>query len=103
MMKKIFLLSVFAVFFLCNAASEQILRVVTSADFPPYEYHEGDKIVGIDIDILREVLRRGNCKMVVEDMKFDSIIAAVQTGKGDIAASAITITEDRKKMVDFSL
>ncbi|MBE6377714.1 MAG: transporter substrate-binding domain-containing protein [Lentisphaerae bacterium] len=103
MMKKIFLLSVFAVFFLCNAASEQILRVVTSADFPPYEYHEGDKIVGIDIDILREVLRRGNCKMVVEDMKFDSIIAAVQTGKGDIAASAITITEDRKKMVDFSI
>lgn len=80
-----------------------MLRVVTSADFPPYEFHEGDKIVGIDIDILREVLRRGNYSMTVEDMKFDSIIAAVQTGKGDIAASAITITDDRKKMVDFTI
>ena len=104
MIRKLFLLLVCGVFFLCNAAEEQkVFRVVTSADFPPYEFHEGDKIVGIDIDILREVLRRSDSKMTVEDMKFDSIIAAVQTGKGDIAASAITVTEDRKKMVDFSI
>jgi His/Glu/Gln/Arg/opine family amino acid ABC transporter permease subunit len=104
MLKKIFLFFVFGLFLLCNAAEkQQVLRVVTSADFPPYEFHEGDKIVGIDIDILREVLRRGNYSMTVEDMKFDSIIAAVQTGKGDIAASAITITDDRKKMVDFTI
>ena len=104
MYKYLLFLLTFGIVFLSNAApADKTLRVVTSADFPPYEYREGGKIVGIDIDILSEVLRRGGHKMNVEDMKFDSIIAAIQTGKGDIAASAITITEDRKKMVDFSI
>ena len=103
MCKFLFFLLSFAIFFLSNAAPAEVLRVVTSADFPPYEFREGGKIVGIDIDILKEVLRRSDYEMIVEDMKFDSIIAAIQTGKGDIAASAITVTEDRKKMVDFSI
>lgn len=103
MYKFLFFLLTLVIVFLSNAAPAATLRVVTSADFPPYEFRDGDKIVGIDIEILEEVLRRGGHKMTVEDMKFDSIIAAIQTGKGDIAASAITVTEDRKKMVDFSV
>ena len=76
--------------------------MVTSADFPPYEFYQGKKIVGIDADIIREIARRNGFELVIEDMKFDSIIAAIQSGKGDIAASGLTVTEDRKKKVDFS-
>ncbi len=83
--------------------AEKVVKVITSANFPPYEFHKEGEIVGIDIDIIREVLRRNGMEMTVEDMKFDSIIVAIQTGKGDIAASGITITDDRKKMVDFSI
>lgn len=79
------------------------VRVVTSANFPPYEFYEGGKIVGIDIDIMREVFHRNNMMIVVEDMKFDSLIVAIQTGKGDVAASGITVTEDRKQKIDFSI
>ena len=67
--------------------SADTLRVVTSANFPPYEFIEGSEIVGIDIDIAREMLRRNGYDMIVEDMKFDSVIVSLQTGKGDIAAS----------------
>ena len=89
--------------FLSFGADLETMRMVTSANFPPYEFYHDKKIVGIDVDILTEVLRRNHYKVVIEDMKFDSIIAAIQTGKGDIAASGITITEDRKKMVDFTI
>ncbi len=81
----------------------RVIKVVTSANFPPYEFHQNGRIVGVDIDIIREVLLRNGMEMVVEDMKFDSIIVAIQTGKGDIAASGLTVTEDRKKEVDFSI
>lgn len=86
-----------------GAEEKQVFRVVTNATFPPYEYYEGNEIVGIDIDIIREVLRRNGKEIQVEDMKFDAIIAAIKTGKGDIAASGLTITEERKREVDFTL
>ena len=100
-MKRLFLLAV--LFFGLPLLAEKNVRVITSANFPPYEFYQGGKIVGIDIDITREVLRRNGMDMTIEDMKFDSIIVAIQTGKGDIAASGITVTDDRKKMVDFSI
>ncbi len=85
-----------------SAFAEQIL-MVTEATFPPYEYHEGEEIKGIDPEIMNEVAKRMNKKLVVEDMSFDSVITAVVSGKADVAASGITITEERKKQVDFSL
>ena len=106
-MKRVFLffISVIAAFqlFAVENAQNKTLRVVTSANFPPYEFIEGSKIVGIDIDIIREVLKRNGYDMSVEDMKFDSVIVSLQTGKGDIAASGLTVTEDRKRQVNFSI
>ena len=80
------------------------LLMVTQATFPPYEYRDdnGD-ISGIDPEIIREVARRNDMDVVIEDMKFDSVIAAVQTGKADVAASGITVTEERKQMVNFTI
>lgn len=76
--------------------------MVTNATFPPYEFYQGSEIVGIDADMVREIARRNNLELIIEDMAFDSIIAAVQTGKADVAASGITVTEDRKKQIDFT-
>ena len=78
------------------------LIMVTNATFPPYEFHQGERIVGIDADMVREIAKRNDLELVIEDMAFDSIIAAVQTGKADVAASGITVTEDRRKQIDFT-
>ena len=79
------------------------LVMVTEATFPPYEYMENSKIVGIDPEIVGEIARNLGYKLVIQDMKFDSVILAVQTGKADIAASGITVTADRKKQVNFTV
>ncbi|MBE6358396.1 MAG: transporter substrate-binding domain-containing protein [Lentisphaerae bacterium] len=101
MIKRLFLILAFLTVFPLFA--KDAVRVVTSANFAPYEYYEGDKIVGIDIDIITEIFARHGKSVIVEDMKFDAVIVAIQTGKGDVAASGLTVTEDRKKEVDFSI
>ncbi|MEE1228285.1 MAG: basic amino acid ABC transporter substrate-binding protein [Lachnospiraceae bacterium] len=78
------------------------LTMATNAQFPPYEYYEGSKVVGIDVEIAQAVADKLGLKLKVEDMEFDSIITAVQTGKADMGLAGMTVTEDRKKMVNFS-
>ena len=99
----IFKTFLFIAAFFCVAVYGDTYRVVTSANFPPYEYYARGSIVGIDIEIIREAFFRNGHDVIVEDMKFDSIIASIQTGKGAVAASGITVTEDRKKMVNFTI
>ena len=77
--------------------------MATNAAFRPYEYWEGGKIVGIDPDIIRKIADNLGYELVIHDMKFESVIASIQANKADIAASGITVTEDRKKMVDFTI
>jgi len=74
----------------------------TNAAFPPYEYYEGQKIVGIDADMMQAVADRLGMELKIEDMEFDSIIAAVQSGKADVGAAGMTVTEDRLQNVDFT-
>ena len=76
--------------------------VAMEATFPPYEFYKGNEIAGIDVDILNEIGRRKGVNFKLEDMAFDSIITAVQTGKVDLVVSGLTVTEDRKRMVDFT-
>ena len=100
-----FLLSAFLLTALlcgCNEEKKKPLIMVTDATFPPYEFRDGKKISGIDPDIIRELAKAAGRELVIEDMSFDSIIAAVQSGKADIAASGITVTEERKESVLFS-
>ena len=78
------------------------LIMATNAFFPPYEYYEGDKIVGIDVEIATAVAEKLGLELVIEDVEFDSIIAGVQSGKYDIGCAGMTITEDRLKSVNFS-
>ena len=85
-----------------STVTEGVLTMATNAYFPPYEYYEGDKIVGIDAEIAAAVAEKLGLELVIEDMEFDSIITAVQTGKADMGLAGMTVTEDRLKNVNFS-
>lgn len=78
------------------------LIIGTNAEFPPYEYYENNQIIGIDIDIMHAICDKLGMELKVEDMAFDSIIAAVSSGKVNVGASGFTVTEERKKNVSFS-
>lgn len=78
------------------------LFMVTNAEFPPYEYYDNNKIVGIDVDIARAIADKMGMELDVQDMAFDSLIPAVQSGKADFTAAGMTVNEDRMKNVDFT-
>ena len=78
------------------------LIMATNAAFPPYEFQEGGKVVGIDADMAQAIADRIGMELIIEDMEFDSIIIAVQTGKADIGVAGMSVTEDRLKNIDFT-
>ena len=78
------------------------LTMATNAQFPPYEFYEGDKIVGIDAEIAGAIAEKLGLELVIEDMEFDSIITAVKSGKADIGMAGMTVTDERKESVDFT-
>lgn len=82
--------------------SKGTLTMATNAAFEPYEYYDGDKIVGIDADMAQAVCDILGMELKIEDMEFDSIINAVQSGKADIGVAGMTITEDRLLSIDFT-
>ena len=82
--------------------SKGTLIMATNAEFEPYEYHEGDAIVGIDVDIAQAICDALGYELEIEDMSFDAILPAVQSGKADFGAAGMTVTEDRLTSVDFT-
>ena len=99
------LILLLSVIFFCSCGKEDKpkLTMVTEATFPPYEFRTGNKIDGIDPAIIRHITAKLGYELEIQDMSFDSVITAVQSGKADVAASGITVTEDRKKQVNFTL
>ena len=82
--------------------SNGTLTMATNAEFPPYEFHDGDKIVGIDAEIAQAIADELGMELEIEDIAFDSIIPEIVSGKADMALAGMTVTEDRKASVDFS-
>lgn len=78
------------------------LVMATNAYFKPYEYYDNGKIVGIDADMAQAVADYLGMNLKIEDMEFDSIITAVQSGKADFGAAGMTVTAERLKNIDFS-
>lgn len=78
------------------------LVMATNAEFPPYEFYDGDKIVGIDAEIAQAIANELGMELEIEDIAFDSIIPEIVSGKADMALAGMTVTEDRKASVDFS-
>lgn len=82
--------------------SKEKLIMATNAEFPPYEYKEGDKFLGIDVEIGQAIAEELGMELEIEDIAFDSIIAEVNSGKADMGMAGMTVTDERKKNVDFS-
>ena len=78
------------------------LVMATNAEFAPYEFKEEGEIVGFDVDMMRAVCDILGKELVIDDMAFDSVIAAVDSGKADVGVAGMTVTEDRLKNVNFS-
>lgn len=78
------------------------LTMATNAQFRPYEYYDGDKIVGIDAEIAAAIAEKLGLELVIDDMEFNSIITAVATGAADFGLAGLTVTDERKLEVDFS-
>ena len=78
------------------------LRFATNATFEPFEYYKSGKIVGIDIDVAHAIGDKMGRKVDVTDMEFDAIITSVQTGKADAGIAGITVTDERKKNINFT-
>lgn len=85
-----------------SSMDKDTLVMATNAEFPPYEYYEGDEIVGIDVEIARAICEEMGKELKVEDMAFDAIIPAVTSGKADFGAAGMTVDPDRQKNVDFT-
>ena len=102
-MRKIILL-IFMLFLLvgCGKNNNEIV-MVTEAGFAPYEYYDSGQIVGVDIDIAKEIAKEMGKELVIKDVSFDSIINEVKTGKADFGAAGISYSEERAEEVDFSI
>ena len=87
----------------CGGSNSNTVKMITEATFPPYEFLRGQEIVGIDVEICRAIAQKLGKEFQAETVDFDSVIPAVISGKADLAAAGITVTEDRKKNVDFSI
>lgn len=87
----------------CGKKNEDTLVMVTEAGFAPYEYYEGGKIVGVDVAIGKEIAKAMGKKLEVKDVAFDFVINEVKSGKADFGAAGMSITEERKKEVDFTI
>lgn len=77
--------------------------MMTNAQFEPYEYIAGGKIVGADIDLAQMVADELGVTLEIIDMDFDGLVDALSSGKGDFIAAGMTNTEERAKKVDFSI
>lgn len=82
--------------------SNGTLTMATNAAFEPYEYIEGGKVVGIDADMAQAIADKLGMELVINDIDFDAIIAAVQSGKADIGVAGMTITDERLLSIDFT-
>ncbi|BCK00472.1 transporter substrate-binding domain-containing protein [Anaerocolumna chitinilytica] len=86
----------------CGKSNDNKLIVGTEAGFAPYEYMEGDKVVGIDMDIAQAIADSMGKELVIKNMDFQGALVAVQKGKVDLVAAGVSVDDERKKKMDFS-
>ena len=103
-MKKLFavVLSMLLVLTSVSALADT-LTMATNASFPPYEYWDGDQMVGIDVEIAEAVCAEMGYELDKLDMDFNAIINAVTSGKADFGMAGMTVTEERQQSVAFSI
>lgn len=85
-----------------ETVTEGKLTMATNAEFPPYEFYEGEKVVGIDAEVAEKIAEKLGLELEIKDVAFDSIIPGVQSGKYDMGMAGMTVTDERKRSVNFS-
>ena len=85
-----------------ETVTEGKLTMATNATFPPYEYYKGKEIIGIDAEVAGEIAKKLGLELEIADIEFDSIVPGVQGGKYDMGMAGMTVTDERKKSVNFS-
>ncbi len=104
-MKKIVILCMLMLSIFGCSKGDDYLIMGTNATFPPFEYlggRDGTSVVGFDVAIGEAIAKSLGKKLKIEDMDFDALVPALMSGKIDFAISGMTITDERKKNVDFS-
>ena len=87
-----------------TAADTAKIIMATEAGFAPYEYTEdGQKVIGVDVDIANEIAKALGKELVIQNMTFDGALLAVQEGSADFAAAGISVTPERQEVMDFSI
>ena len=81
---------------------EEKLVMATNAAFPPYEYKDGENFAGIDVEIAQKIAEKLGMELEIVDVEFGAALLGVAEGKYDMGMAGITVTEDRKKTMDFS-
>ncbi len=81
---------------------EKTLVLGTDPGFKPFEYKQGQEIVGFDIDLVREIAKDTNRSLQIEEIAFDGLLPALQAGRIDLIAAGMTVTPDRRKNAEFS-
>lgn len=101
-MKKIVVLLI-SLLFISGCGNKDTLVMVTEAGFAPYEYYENGEIVGVDVDIAKQIAKKLGKELEIKDVAFDSIVNEVKTGKADFGAAGISYNEERAEEVDFTI
>lgn len=85
-----------------NNNSKKVLTVYTNAEFPPFEYLANNKPVGVDMQIAQAIADELGMELQIQNVKFDTILTSISSGKGDLGIAGITVTPERAESVDFS-
>ena len=85
-----------------NNEEKKTLTMATNAEFPPFEYLEGEEIVGADVDMAKAVAEELGMKLEITNIDFDAALTGAATGKYDVAIAGVTATEERKQNMNFS-
>jgi polar amino acid transport system substrate-binding protein len=84
------------------ARAQDVIRVATDATFPPFEYSENGKRMGFDIELIEAIAKQLNKTVEWIDIDFKGLVPGLLANRFDVAASAIYITDERRKVVDFT-
>ena len=93
--------STMVAFSACKKEEEKLV-MATNAAFPPYEYKDGDKFVGIDVEIAQAIAKKLGMELEIVDVDFGAVLTGVAEGKYDMGMAGITVTDTRKQTMDFS-
>jgi polar amino acid transport system substrate-binding protein len=87
----------------CSDNKDNVLLVATSADNPPYEHMREGEIVGFDVDLMNAIAKELGKEVEFKNTEFNGIIASLSSGNVDMAIAAMSVTDQRKEKVDFSI